>query len=62
MEYITSHIISMRWQDVFDIILVGYILLRFYVLFRGTAVFRGIVGLALSCIVMNCEASFRQGT
>jgi uncharacterized protein (TIGR00159 family) len=47
----------MRWQDVFDIILVGYILLRFYVLFRGTAVFRGIVGLAFLWIFQRVPQS-----
>jgi uncharacterized protein (TIGR00159 family) len=47
----------MRWQDVVDIILVGYILLRFYVLFRGTAVFRGIVGLALLWIFQRVPQS-----
>ncbi len=57
MEYITSHIITMRWQDVVDIILVGYILLRFYVLFRGTAVFRGIIGLALLWIFQRIPQS-----
>ena len=57
MEYITSHIISMRWQDVVDIILVGYILLRFYVLFRGTAVFRGIVGLAFLWVFQRVPQS-----
>ena len=57
MEYITSHIISMRWQDVLDILLVGYILLRFYVLFRGTAVFRGIVGLAFLWIFQRVPQS-----
>lgn len=57
MEYITSHLINMRWQDVVDIILVGYILLRFYVLFKGTAVFRGIVGLALLWIFQKVPQS-----
>lgn len=36
-----------RWQDVADIILTSYILFRFYVLFRGTNVFRVIGGIAL---------------
>ena len=31
---------SLRWQDIVDISLVSYILLRFYVLFRGTNAFR----------------------
>lgn len=47
----------MRWQDVLDIVLVSYILLRFYVLFRGTAVFRGITGLAFLWIFQRVPHS-----
>lgn len=38
---------SIRWQDIADITLTSYILFRFYVLFRGTNVFRVIAGIAL---------------
>lgn len=38
---------TIRWQDVADIALTSYILFRFYVLFRGTTVFRVITGIAL---------------
>jgi uncharacterized protein (TIGR00159 family) len=38
---------TVRWQDVADIALTSYILFRFYVLFRGTTVFRVITGIAL---------------
>ncbi len=37
----------MRWQDVVDILLNSYILFRFYVLFRGTNVFRVITGITI---------------
>ncbi len=38
---------GIRWQDVVDITLNSYILFRLYVLFRGTNVFRVIMGIAL---------------
>ncbi len=38
---------GIRWQDVVDVMLSSYILLRFYVLFRGTHVLRVLIGLAL---------------
>ena len=40
-------LMSIRWQDVVDITLNSYILFRLYVLFRGTNVFRVLVGIAL---------------
>ena len=38
---------SLRWQDIVDISLVSYILLRFYVLFRGTNAFRVLIGILI---------------
>jgi diadenylate cyclase len=38
---------TIRWQDVLDIALNGYILFRLYVLFRGTNAFRLLMGIAL---------------
>lgn len=38
---------SLRWQDIVDIVLVSYILLRFYVLFRGTNAFRVLIGMTI---------------
>ncbi len=38
---------SLRWQDLVDIGLVSYILLRFYVLFRGTNAFRVLIGMTI---------------
>jgi diadenylate cyclase len=36
-----------RWQDVFDILLMSYILFRLYVLFKGTNVFRVLMSFAV---------------
>ncbi len=38
---------TLRWQDLVDIGLNSYILFRFYVLFRGTYVFRVLIGLTM---------------
>lgn len=38
---------TIRWQDLFDILLVSYILFRLYVLFKGTNVFRVLVGMVI---------------
>jgi uncharacterized protein (TIGR00159 family) len=39
-------VLTIRWQDIVDIALNSYILFRLYVLFRGTNVFRVLVGIA----------------
>ena len=46
MNTLLRFVSTIRWQDVADIILVSYILIRLYVLFRGTNVFRVLVGMA----------------
>jgi diadenylate cyclase len=38
---------SIRWQDIVDILLNTYIIFRLYVLFKGTNVFRVLIGIAL---------------
>ena len=38
---------TLRWQDIVDITLTSYILFRFYILFRGTNVFRILVGMTI---------------
>jgi diadenylate cyclase len=38
---------SIRWQDIVDILLNSYIIFRLYVLFKGTNVFRVLIGIAL---------------
>jgi uncharacterized protein (TIGR00159 family) len=47
MDNLLFLISSLRWQDIVDIALVSYILLRFYVLFRGTNAFRVLVGILI---------------
>ena len=47
MEKFLHLLDSFRWQDVVDIVLNSYILFRFYVLFRGTYVFRVLIALTL---------------
>ena len=42
---LASFFTNIRWQDILDILVVSYFLFRFYVLFRGTNVFRVIVGI-----------------
>jgi len=50
---------SLRWQDILDICISSYILFRLYALFRGTAAFRVMVGLAFLWIFK--EFSFKLG-
>jgi diadenylate cyclase len=47
MNQFLLFLLSIRWQDLVDIILNSYILFRLYVLFRGTNVFRVLIGIAL---------------
>ena len=47
MEKLLIFLSSIRWQDIVDISLNSYILFRFYVLFRGTNVFRVLIGMTL---------------
>ena len=47
MEKLINFLSSMRWQDFIDISLNSYILFRFYVLFRGTNVFRVLIGMTV---------------
>jgi len=48
---------SIRWQDVLDITLNGYILFRLYVLFRGTNAFRVLMGIALLWFLQRISSS-----
>ncbi len=47
MEKFFLFLTTIRWQDVVDIGLNSYILFRFYVLFRGTNVFRVLIGMTV---------------
>jgi len=48
---------ALRWQDLFDIALNSYIIFRLYVLFRGTYVFRVLVGLAFLWFLQRISVS-----
>jgi diadenylate cyclase len=48
---------TIRWQDVLDITLNGYILFRLYVLFRGTNAFRVLMGIGLLWFLQRISAS-----
>ncbi len=48
---------SIRWQDVVDILINSYILLRVYVLFQGTNAFRVLVGVTSLWIAQEAAAS-----
>ena len=50
-------ILSLRWQDIVDIGLVSYILLRFYILFRGTNAFRVLIGMTVLWIFHQVAVS-----
>jgi uncharacterized protein (TIGR00159 family) len=47
MDNISQILASVQWRDIFDIGLNSYILFRLYVLFRGTPVFRILIGMAV---------------
>jgi len=47
MQNIIQFFSSIHWQDIIDIALNSYIIFRLYVLFKGTNVFRVLIGIAL---------------
>jgi uncharacterized protein (TIGR00159 family) len=47
MEKLFNFLYTLRWQDIVDIVLTSYILFRFYILFRGTNVFRILIGMTI---------------
>ncbi len=56
-DFIFAFFQAMRWQDVVDITLNSYILFRLYVLFRGTNVFRVLLGIASLIFVQRLAVS-----
>jgi uncharacterized protein (TIGR00159 family) len=56
MDALFRFVLSIRWQDIVDIVLNSYILFRLYVLFRGTNVLRVIAGLALLWVFQRIAA------
>ena len=53
VESLAVFLQSIRWQDIVDILLNSYILYRLYVLFRGTAVWRVLVGISVLLLGKN---------
>jgi diadenylate cyclase len=47
MQNVIHFFSSIHWQDIVDIVLNSYIIFRLYVLFKGTNVFRVLIGIAL---------------
>ena len=56
MDALLTFVLSIRWQDMVDIVLNSYIMFRLYVLFRGTNVIRVIAGLALLWVFQRTAA------
>ncbi len=57
MSRFLTFIYSIRWQDIVDILINSYILLRVYVLFRGTNAFRVLVGMTMLWLAQEVAAS-----
>ncbi|MGD2099706.1 MAG: diadenylate cyclase [Desulfobacterales bacterium] len=57
MENFLLFISSIRWQDVVDISVNSYILFRFYVIFRGTNVFRVLIGMTVLWFLQRIAVS-----
>jgi diadenylate cyclase len=57
MEKLLIFLSSIRWQDIIDISLNSYILFRFYVLFRGTNVFRVLIGMTVLWFLQRIAVS-----
>jgi len=47
MQNVIQFFSGIRWQDIIDIALNSYIIFRLYILFKGTNVFRVLIGIAL---------------
>ena len=57
MNTLLSFFLSIRWQDIIDVLFNSYILFRLYILFRGTNVIRVIAGIALLWILQRIAVS-----
>lgn len=57
MTRILAFLSSIRWQDIVDILINSYILLRVYILFQGTNAFRVLVGITSLWILQEVAAS-----
>jgi uncharacterized protein (TIGR00159 family) len=57
MTRLLTFLSSIRWQDIVDILINSYILLRVYILFQGTNAFRVLVGITSLWILQEVAAS-----
>ncbi len=57
MSRFLTFLSSVRWQDIVDILINSYILLRVYVLFQGTNAFRVLVGITSLWLAQEVAAS-----
>jgi diadenylate cyclase len=57
MNRFFAFVSSIRWQDIVDILINSYILLRVYILFQGTNAFRVLVGITSLWILQEVAAS-----
>lgn len=57
MAGLVNFFLTLTWQDVLDVLISSYIVFRLYVLFRGTAVLRVLIGILLLVVLQRC-ASF----
>ncbi len=57
MRRFLTFLSSVRWQDIVDILINSYILLRVYVLFQGTNAFRVLVGITSLWLAQEVAAS-----
>jgi len=53
MAAIINFLVSLTWQDVVDVLLCSYIVFRLYILFRGTAVLRVLIGILLLVVAQR---------
>ena len=57
MSRFLAFLSSVRWQDIVDILINSYILLRVYILFQGTNAFRVLVGITSLWLAQEVAAS-----
>ncbi len=57
MDSLVQALVSLRWQDILDILLNSYILFRLYVLFRGTNVVRMFIAICILWILERMAMS-----
>ncbi len=57
MDSLVQILVSLRWQDILDILLNSYIMFRFYVIFRGTDVIRMLIAIGMLWVLERMAMS-----